>query len=202
MARPKHDPDKAPTTERILSAAVDEFGEHGFSGARLSDIADLAGIRRQSVLYHFKSKEGLYAAVVEAGFVGLTTAAMRGMQYQGPFGDKLTHVVGELTRYAGAHLGLIRTVTREIVHPTERASEVHQRLSRLVDALVSFLEVSGSDLLRRDVPVRACVMQLMSGYLMRQAAMAVDSDLWGPDDPTLDLTRALLLKPVAPSSVE
>lgn len=57
----KRDPER--TRERILDAAVVEFGEHGFSGARISAIAGRAGVNQQLISYYFDSKEGLYRAL-------------------------------------------------------------------------------------------------------------------------------------------
>ena len=54
----KRDPER--TRERILDAAVVEFGEHGFAGARISAIAGRAGVNEQLISYYFDSKEGLY----------------------------------------------------------------------------------------------------------------------------------------------
>ena len=54
----KRDPER--TRERILDAAVVEFGEHGFAGARTSAIARRAGVNEQLISYYFDSKEGLY----------------------------------------------------------------------------------------------------------------------------------------------
>ena len=54
----KRDPER--TKERILDAAVVEFAEHGFSGARISAIASRAGVNEQLISYYFDSKEGLY----------------------------------------------------------------------------------------------------------------------------------------------
>jgi TetR/AcrR family transcriptional regulator len=51
---------------RILSVAQREFAERGFRGARLQDIAGRAGLSHPTLLYHFKSKEDLYAAVIAA----------------------------------------------------------------------------------------------------------------------------------------
>jgi TetR/AcrR family transcriptional regulator len=53
------------STDRILEAARGEFAQHGFGGARLQDIAARARLSHPTLLYHFGSKEGLYAAVIE-----------------------------------------------------------------------------------------------------------------------------------------
>src|SRR3954471_13203895 len=53
-----------PSQARILEAARGEFAQHGFS-ARLQDIASRAGLSHPTLLYHFGSKERLYAAVIE-----------------------------------------------------------------------------------------------------------------------------------------
>lgn len=57
----KRDPER--TRERILDAAVVEFGDHGFAGARISAIARRAGVNEQLISYYFDSKEGLYRAL-------------------------------------------------------------------------------------------------------------------------------------------
>ncbi|WP_262286387.1 TetR/AcrR family transcriptional regulator [Micromonospora sp. MA102] len=51
------------TRERILEAALVEFGEHGFAGARTSAIAARAGVNQQLISYYFAGKEGLYQAL-------------------------------------------------------------------------------------------------------------------------------------------
>jgi TetR/AcrR family transcriptional regulator len=50
----------------ILSAAIDVFGEAGYGGARIDEVARRVGIRRPSVLYHFPDKQTLYAAAIGA----------------------------------------------------------------------------------------------------------------------------------------
>ena len=59
MARPKRDDTRDDTRVRILRAAERCFGQRGFGAARLADVAELVGIRRPSLLYHFKTKDGL-----------------------------------------------------------------------------------------------------------------------------------------------
>ncbi|MFN8026574.1 MAG: TetR family transcriptional regulator [Acidimicrobiia bacterium] len=50
--------------ERILAAALEEFAAHGFAGARVSAIAERAGLNKQLISHHFGGKEGLYQAVM------------------------------------------------------------------------------------------------------------------------------------------
>ena len=51
------------TRAAILEAALVEFGEHGYAGARTSAIARRAGINAQLISYYFDGKEGLYRAL-------------------------------------------------------------------------------------------------------------------------------------------
>jgi AcrR family transcriptional regulator len=52
--------------QALLDAALDEFAEHGYAGARVADIARRAGVNKQLINYYFGSKEGLYLAVQQA----------------------------------------------------------------------------------------------------------------------------------------
>ena len=54
------------TRARILDAAATVFSEQGY-GARLSDIAERAGMKTGSLYYHFASREDLVAAVLHGG---------------------------------------------------------------------------------------------------------------------------------------
>ncbi|MBI5648568.1 MAG: TetR family transcriptional regulator [Ignavibacteriae bacterium] len=51
------------TESAIFLAALDVFGEHGKSGARMRDIARRAGINPALVHYYFRSKDRLYEEV-------------------------------------------------------------------------------------------------------------------------------------------
>lgn len=50
--------------EQILAAAVELFGEVGYRGTSLRDIAQRVGITHPGLLYHFNSKQELLSAVL------------------------------------------------------------------------------------------------------------------------------------------
>jgi TetR/AcrR family transcriptional regulator len=64
-AGPDRQRDAERTRERILDAALVEFGEHGFAGARIGAIARRAGANQQLISYYFGGKEGLYQALLD-----------------------------------------------------------------------------------------------------------------------------------------
>jgi TetR/AcrR family fatty acid metabolism transcriptional regulator len=53
----------ARTRERILHAATEVFARRGFHGARVADIAELAGIAYGLVYHHFRNKDDILAAI-------------------------------------------------------------------------------------------------------------------------------------------
>jgi AcrR family transcriptional regulator len=54
------------TRERILAVARDRFVELPYDELRLAEVAAAAGVTTQTLLNHFRSKEGLVLALVEA----------------------------------------------------------------------------------------------------------------------------------------
>lgn len=55
----------AETRAKLIIAALDSFGRHGFDGASTREIAKRAGANLAAIVYHFGSKEALHRAVAE-----------------------------------------------------------------------------------------------------------------------------------------
>ena len=65
----RHRPWRPPaisTRDRVLGAALDRFGTRGVDAVSLDEIAADVGVRKQTVLYWFASKDELVDAVLEA----------------------------------------------------------------------------------------------------------------------------------------
>jgi AcrR family transcriptional regulator len=53
------------TRLRIIEAAIELFGQHGFKGASTRDIAARAGVNAPALQYYFENKKGVYQTCAE-----------------------------------------------------------------------------------------------------------------------------------------
>ena len=128
------------TRERILDVALDLFGRRGVDAVSLDEIARTVGVRKQTVLYWFASKDDLVdevLAVAAAELVIVVDAALRAAP-DDPL-DRIDAVVRAVFRPAvrrPALLGLIREVSR--LDGTQ-AARLRERIQPLVDRAVVYL---------------------------------------------------------------
>jgi len=194
MARPRKIAGQTPTRERILEAAEKAFGDSGLNGVRLSQIAEAAGIKAPSLLYHFPTKQELYNEVVKRTFRELERTVLEGMQTRGELRDQIGQLADTLVRLVSTRQTFLRLVVREILSPVDGKSPAVEGLGRLVDVLTQFLESRGAG--SAEIPVREALMQLISGFLMRGAAAPPVNALW----PHRPATKSMALKLLLPDT--
>jgi AcrR family transcriptional regulator len=59
------DSSKPNARERLLETAIDMFAEKGYAGTSVREIVEQAGVSKPVLYYYFKSKEGLFLAILE-----------------------------------------------------------------------------------------------------------------------------------------
>lgn len=181
-------PSRTEVRRRLLTAAADEFAEHGYAAAKLTEIARRAGFTKGAVYSNFESKQDLFAELFAersldlAGRVLAEIAGLDAADAAGRGGDTIsTWLVGEPgwallvlefgvraardPRVAEAYLRerrSLRTQLEELI--TERATEWH--IADRVDAHT----------------LAITVMALISGLMLEHA---VD-----PDQVDRDAVRA------------
>jgi TetR/AcrR family transcriptional regulator len=69
-----HKRDRDVTVPAILAAAEIEFATHGFASARTESIATRAHVVKGLIFHYFKSKEGLYEAVLVRAYEPISDA--------------------------------------------------------------------------------------------------------------------------------
>lgn len=63
-------PNPTERTDRIVSAALAEFSENGFSASRLTSVARRTGISKPTLLRYFASKDEIFREVVRTTLIG------------------------------------------------------------------------------------------------------------------------------------
>jgi TetR/AcrR family transcriptional regulator len=95
--------DSAETRTIILKAAEQIYAESGLAGARTDAIAAAAGVNKALLYYYFKSKEGLYQAVVGSQLREFQQQAREILSAKGPAGPTLMRYVGYHFDFIGTH---------------------------------------------------------------------------------------------------
>ena len=91
--------------ETILDAGLDVFSTHGFRGATLDQIAEVAGLSKPNLLYYFSSKEDIHTTVLSQ----LLNTWLDPLRAMDPDGNPVTEVLA----YVRAKLALSRDYPRE-----------------------------------------------------------------------------------------
>jgi TetR/AcrR family transcriptional regulator len=110
--------------EVILDAALEVFSLHGFRGATLDQIAEVAGLSKPNLLYYFPSKEAVHKALL----TGLLDTWLDPLRAMNPGGEPVTEVLA----YVHRKLDLSRDFPRE---SRLFAGEILQGAPRIQEAI-------------------------------------------------------------------
>jgi TetR/AcrR family transcriptional regulator len=149
--------------DRIIEAARGEFAQHGFGGARLQDIAERAQLTHPTLLYHFGSKEGLYAAVIEQAMQDW--AAMTSLTIAGEGGgfERVAALIDAGFTFFATHHDFVVIWRREAIEGGGRLEvAMAEHMRPFLERAVAFLEREiEAGRLRAHDPVE--LMQLVYG---------------------------------------
>jgi TetR/AcrR family transcriptional regulator len=171
------------TDERILVAAMSAFGTRGYDGTSLDDLARELGIRKQTILYWYPSKEVLLAAVVDRCADEVTGRLVGALEGAADGFGRVEAMVRAMFRLAARHpsmLGFLREVTR--LGPPA-STRLLDRLEPLIARASGFLEAEmAAGRMRRHDPR----LLLLAAYSM-VTGMATEVDVLRAfgEEPTL-----------------
>jgi AcrR family transcriptional regulator len=140
------------TAARILDAAIAAFGTRGYGATSLDDLARELGIRKQTILYWYPSKEALLDAAIDRTAAEVGGRLERAVALADPGFDRVEAVVRAMFRLAARHpamIGFLREVTR--LGPPA-SSRLLAALTPLIDRAAGFLgaEMDAGRMRRRD----------------------------------------------------
>jgi len=103
------------TKERVLGAAMVSFGNRGYEATSLDALAVNLGLRKQTILYWYPSKEALRDAVVDRAGAELQAAMDRSLARAEPGWARVEAVVKSVFRLSVRRpelLGVVREASR------------------------------------------------------------------------------------------
>jgi AcrR family transcriptional regulator len=154
MARKKHkvswQRDPEGMRKRILDAARDEFANHGFSGARIDRIAEIAGANKRMLYYHVGDKEDLYLEVLEGTYESIRIAERAlNLEQFAPL-EALTRLLEFTWQYYLDHPEFLALLNTENLHrakflkKSKKIKEMHSPFVALIRDILRRGEAQGA----------------------------------------------------------
>jgi AcrR family transcriptional regulator len=129
--------------EEILRAAMAEFAQNGFGGARIEAIADRAGVNKKLIYYYFAAKDELFVAVLEQTYADIRAAEQAlNLEDSGPAQAIRTLVAFTWQHYL-AHPEFLSLLNSENMHRAghlKRSGRIRQMNSPLIETLARIVE--------------------------------------------------------------
>ncbi len=159
--------DAAATQRRLLEAAELEFAAHGYQGARLRNIAKLAGVQPALIHHYFDDKEGLYRAMLDRALSEPSALSFDILGSEPRFRDVVNGFAGMLLRYNRKYDNIL-TILRKEGSAGSMASEltrevVRRRVQPAVEAVIAYVSVQQQcGEVRSDIPAEEIVLAVMA----------------------------------------
>ena len=130
------------TREEILRAAMAEFADHGFGGARMGAIAERSGVDKKLIYYYFAGKDELFLAVLEQTYADIRAAERElHLEASDPL-EAIRTLVAFTWGYYLAHPEFLALLNSENMHRAghlRRSRRIRQMNSPLIEVLADVL---------------------------------------------------------------
>ncbi len=166
--------------ERIVAAAAGLFGEQGFEGVSMNEIAERAGTSKANVFHHFGSKRDLYLAVMRRACHESGEALRQLACDSEQLPEQLRHFVRVHLRNMLEHGEVTRLVLRELVdrgQPSELQRLASQAFAENFSLLVGLLrDGQRRGVLRHEVdPAMVALLLVGANVFFFQCQHSLDS---------------------------
>lgn len=148
---------------RITAAALRLFAERGFEGASLQAIADAVGIRKQSLLHYFASKEVLHQHVSDSLVVYWKNELPRLLAATESGYGRFDATITALVRFFRDDPDRARLAVREMLdHPEMFAAMMREHLSPWACLIADYIRMGqSSGIIRADIQPESYMIQVM-----------------------------------------
>jgi len=161
---PRRERNSAATKLRLLDAAEHEFAARGFTGVRLRDIAEAAGVQSALIHHYFGDKQGLYRAVLDRVLLPTSTESWTLLGSGRDLEGLLDGFAEMLLRFHAAHHNLLAILRHEAIAGSDVLSEItRERTLPVITALRAVLvDAQARGQIRADVAPEEIIVAGMS----------------------------------------
>ena len=196
--------------EQIRSVATQLFARHGYEGVSLQAIAERVGVTKQTLLYHFPSKDVLRRAVLDQVFAHWRERLPQMLEAVTSGHGRFDALTRELVRFFEADTDRARLLVRELLdNPDEMRRMLADNLRPWVLLVAQYVrEGQRIGLIQADVDPEAYVLTVITLVLSSVSATGVAEAVLGDgagngiraarerqQTELLRLTKAALFKP-------
>jgi len=96
--------------DAVLASAVKAFARRGYAGTSMQDILRATGLSKPTAYYHFKSKAGLFRAILAYAYDESFRLMQSGLKDKATCQQRLVEVAAALFEFASRHRDLTRLV--------------------------------------------------------------------------------------------
>jgi AcrR family transcriptional regulator len=158
---------------RLLNAAVRVFDRKGYAAASVREVAEMAGVTKPALYYHFGSKEGLLLAILEQAKREVDAAIERALARIGSARSRILDMCEDVYGLFGQNVPIARVAHAVFLGPPDSAppfdvTVFEERFRGALEHIVADGIASGElrDVTPRDVAM--AVMGILEGCNDRQ----------------------------------
>ena len=194
---------------KILTEATRLFAERGVEGTSLQDISDAVGVKKQSLLYHFPSKEALHASVLEH-LLSRWSEALPRLLKAAAREDRFDAILDETISFFAEDRDRARLLLREALdRPDQMRDRLKQHASPWLGVVAESIKKAQADgSMRSDVDADSWLLQVIQLVLGNFAfgstlQVLLPAPARAPASPTAPIDKRLLseLKRMARTSI-
>jgi AcrR family transcriptional regulator len=125
--------------EVIFQAAVKVFAESGFDQAKMDDIAQVAGVAKGTIYYHFKSKEELFVGLMNEGMEKLLDCTRRNVEQRKTPDHQLAALIHSHILFFIQNGKLAKLLLTEAFGTKERQKQFRAKIRQYLDFIEEIL---------------------------------------------------------------
>lgn len=189
-----HTPKGRKSREHILAEAEKLFASRGFHGTSMRDVAEAAGVPVAGVVYHFRKKEALYAAVLADIAADLEASlALERLGDSEPIADgreidvsfyvtRLDETTTALVRWTEERESRVRLLLRELLDNPARVARAEKLpLAPVLTTMSAFLQAGAVAGVFDVESVETAVLHIVGGVSYVVAARPTVRRILGAD---------------------